>query len=80
MVQSRGSGGRWFDSESLFHYSLALETALKFSTGEINKKNNLLPRVVVKIKRVDLSEALRIECQAQSKCYHNVSLACFICW
>lgn len=59
MVRSRGSGGGSFDSESLFHDSLALETSLKFSTGEINKKNNPLPRVVVKIKRVDLSEALR---------------------
>lgn len=59
MVQHRGSGDRRFDSESLLHHSLALETSLKFSTGEISKKNNLLPRVVVKIKRVDLSETLR---------------------
>lgn len=42
VVQSRGSGGRWFDFESLPDHSLALETSFKFSTAEMNRITNFL--------------------------------------
>lgn len=78
VAQSRGSRGRQFDFESLPSYSLALETSLKFSTSEMNKKNNSLPKVVVKIKRVDVSEALRRKPDTRGRCYSNATHDYFI--